>query len=391
MRPLTVAKHARVEQGRESGARLGFRVSARTEIEGRKELRKVLSTWYAREKRDLPWRRTRDPYRIWISEAMLQQTRVETVIPYYRRFLDRFPSVRALASAPVEDVLAAWSGLGYYRRARSLRDAARTILERHAGRFPSRREELLELPGVGPYTAGAIASIAFDHPEPLVDGNVARVFSRLLGRDLSSTDPDVWSVARALVPRKGAGNWNQALMELGALVCTPREPSCPRCPVAGRCEALRTGRVEALPRKRSRPRALEVELVVLAVTDGERWLLEKREARGRMAGLWQMPTVEVPGPKRRGLLFPTRRPRPFRVGRTLCEVRHTITRHRIRATVKRATLESARPGPAFAWIPRERLEEMALTGMTRKCLSAILPARDLASRSRPSNPNRPRS
>ena len=150
--------------------------------------------------------------------------------------------------------------------------------------------------------------------------------------------------------------------------------------------AGRTGRVESLPRKRPRPPALDVELVVLAVTDGRRWLLEKRGARGRMAGLWQMPTVEVPGPERRGLLFPTRAPRPFRVGRTLCEVRHTITRHRIRAKVKRATLESAGPGASFAWVSRERLEGMALTGMTRKCLSAILPAR-----SRPSNPNRPRS
>jgi A/G-specific adenine glycosylase len=361
-------------------------VSALTAIEGRKELGKALGRWFAREKRDLPWRRTRDPYRIWISEAMLQQTRVETVIPYYRRFLARFPTVGALASAPIEDVLGAWSGLGYYRRARSLREAARAVVERHAGRFPSGREELLELPGVGLYTAGAIASIAFDRPEPLVDGNVARVFSRVFGRDLASTDPELWTLARALVPRKGAGDWNQALMELGALVCTPREPSCPRCPIAGRCAARRTGRVGELPRKRPRPPWIDVELVVFAVTDGRRWLLEKRDSRGRMAGLWQMPTVEVPGREREGLLFPIRRPSSLRVGRTLCEVRHTITRHRIRAKVKRATLESSRPGASFAWVPRERLEGMALTGMTRKCLSAIL-----AARSRPSNPNRQRS
>ena len=344
-------------------------------------LHRALGAWFAREKRELPWRRTRDPYRIWISEAMLQQTRVDTVIPFYRRFLARFPTVRALASASIEDVLAAWSGLGYYRRARSLVEAARAVIERHAGRFPSSREELLELPGVGPYTAGAVASIAFDRPEPVVDGNVARVFSRWFGKDFGSNSSELWSLARALVPRKGAGDWNQALMELGALVCTPREPSCPTCPIASRCEALRTGRVEALPRKRPRPSTVDVELVVLAVTDGERWLLEKREARGRMAGLWQMPTVE-----RRGLLFPTRRSRPFRVGRTLCEVRHTITRHRIRAQVKQAALGSSRLGASFAWIPRERLEGMALTGMTRKCLSAIL-----ALGSRPSNPNRPRS
>jgi A/G-specific adenine glycosylase len=346
-------------------------------------LHRALGTWYALEKRDLPWRRTRDPYRIWISEAMLQQTRVETVIPYYRRFLERFPTIGALAAAREEDVLAAWSGLGYYRRARSLREAARAIVERHAGRFPSRREELLELPGVGPYTAGAVASIAFDRPEPLVDGNVARVYSRFFGKDLASKPQELWSLARSLVPRKGAGDWNQALMELGALVCTPREPSCTTCPIARQCDALRSGRVETFPRKRPRPATIDVELVVLAVTDGKRWLLEKREVRGRMAGLWQMPTVERGD---EGRLFPTRRPRAIRVGETLCEVKHTITRHRIRALVKRASLASARPGASFAWVEHERLEGMALTGMTRKCLSAIL-----AARSRPSNPNRQRS
>jgi A/G-specific adenine glycosylase len=356
-----------------------------------RSLQRVLLRWFALEKRDLPWRRTRDPYSIWISEAMLQQTRVETVIPYYRRFLARFPTVEALASASHAEVLGAWSGLGYYRRARSLQNAARAVVDRHTGRFPSTRDGLLELPGIGPYTAGAIASIAFDRPEALVDGNVVRVLSRLFALDLdpstSKGREEFWSRARALVPPKGAGDWNQALMELGALVCTPREPRCPACPLASVCEARLRGRVEELPRKKRRPSTLHVELVVLAVTDGERWLLEKRARAGRMAGMWQMPTVEVPSKgSSEGLLFPTRKPPSLGVGKTLCEVRHTITRHRIRAIVKSATLKSARPEPTFAWVSRDRLEEMALTGMTRKCLSAIL-----AARSTPSNPNRSRS
>jgi A/G-specific adenine glycosylase len=356
-----------------------------------RSLRRVLTRWFALRKRDLPWRRTRDPYSIWISEAMLQQTRVEVVISYYRRFLARFPTVEALAAADHEDVLGAWSGLGYYRRASSLQSAARAVVERHDGRFPSAREQLLELPGIGPYTAGAIASIAFGRQEALVDGNVVRVLARLFALDLdpstSQGREEFWSLARALVPAKGAGDWNQALMELGALVCTPREPRCPACPLASVCEARLQGRVEELPRAKRRPSTLSVVLVVLAVTDGERWLLEKRARTGRMAGMWQMPTLEVPARgSSQGLLFPTRKPASLGVGRTLCEVRHTITRHRIRAVVKRATLKTARPEPTFAWVSCGRLEEMALTGMTRKCLSAIL-----AARSTPSNPTRSRS
>lgn len=360
-------------------------------------LRRSLIGWFAREKRALPWRKTRDPYRVWISEAMLQQTRVETVLPYYERFLDRFPTVEALARARLEDVLAAWSGLGYYRRAHSLQAAAQLVVERHRGRFPSDREGLLELPGVGAYTAGAIASIAFDRPEPLVDGNVARVLCRLFGLDGDPASAEqrrkLWSLARSLVPTKGAADWNQALMELGALVCTPREPRCDGCPLASRCMALREGRVPELPRRKPRRAPVSVEIVVLAVTDGDRWLLERRPARGRMAGLWQMPTIEVPRGRPRGggrarggsprpggagtrdgLLFPLHRPSVLREKGTLCEVRHAITHHRIHAVVKRGILSSREPVPPLAWFPRRGLAEIALTGMTRKCLAAILAA-----------------
>jgi len=333
-------------------------------------LRRDLLRWFAREKRDLPWRRTRDPYRIWISEAMLQQTRVETVIPFYRRFLSRFPTVAALARARPGEVLAAWSGLGYYRRASALHAAARAVVERHGGRFPSRRETLLELPGIGPYTAGAIASIAFDRPEALVDGNVFRVFSRFF----AGGSEDAWSIARRLVPRAGAGNWNQALMELGALICTARDPKCGSCPVARRCRALRLGRVAALPERKGKPAVIRVDAVILAVRGRHRWLLERRPSRGLMAGMWQMPTVQVspPRPERGGRVFPLHRSRAFREFQSLCELRHTITRHRIRATVVRASFAARTPSPPLAWVPLERIEGLPLTGMTRKCLAAIL-------------------
>jgi A/G-specific adenine glycosylase len=227
--------------------------------------RRALPRWYRRHKRDLPWRRTRDPYAIWISEAMLQQTRVETVVSYWRRFLELFPNVATLAAADERDVLAAWSGLGYYRRARALHSAARAIVERHGGEFPSDANHVRELPGIGPYTAGAVLSIAFDQPEALVDGNVARVFCRLFELDAPHESPalkrELWNLARRLVPQDGgAGEWNQALMELGATICTPRSPSCASCPLERRCKASANGRVLELPRTKTRRAPIEVEL-----------------------------------------------------------------------------------------------------------------------------------
>jgi A/G-specific adenine glycosylase len=339
-----------------------------------RSLRRELLRWYRREKRDLPWRASRDPYRVWISEAMLQQTRVETVIGYYGRFLERFPTVEALARSRIDSVLAAWSGLGYYRRARALHEAARAVRDRHDGRFPRDREALLGLPGIGPYTAGAIASIAFDRPEPLVDGNVARVFSRLFA--LARREAP-WEIAARLVPERGAGEWNQALMELGALVCVPRQPACDRCPLASRCRALAEGRVDEFPRRRSRPATIPVEAVVIAVRRGDQWLLERRPARGRMAGLWQLPTIELPASG--GVLFPRRPPASIRMGGRLCEVRHTITRHRIRAIVKSGTLASRKLAESLAWVPGTDLSSLPLTGMTRKCMTAILAARSQSS------------
>ncbi|MBM4014434.1 MAG: A/G-specific adenine glycosylase, partial [Planctomycetes bacterium] len=218
--------------------------------------RSELLAWYRRAHRDLPWRRTTDPWRIWVSEIMLQQTRVDTVLDYYERFLRRFPDVGTLAAAPVTDVLAAWSGLGYYRRARFLHAGARLVRDRHAGRFPRDVAAARELPGIGRSTAGAIVSIAYGTHAAVLDGNVKRVLSRLLAQDLAdgpALERALWPLAEALVDCADAGDVNQALMELGATICLPGSAArCDACPWRARCAARAAGRVAELPRLRPR-------------------------------------------------------------------------------------------------------------------------------------------
>lgn len=261
-------------------------------------LRADLLAWFDRDKRDLPWRRSRDPYAIWLSEVMLQQTQVSTVIPYWTRFLECFPTVRALAAAPLPDVLALWRGLGYYARARNLHRAAQEIVSRFGGALPSTVEELSSLPGFGRYTAGAVASIAFGQPAPLVDGNVARVLSRLFEVDGAPGDRDrertLWALAEALAPGERPGDLNQALMELGALICKPEGPTCLLCPVRARCRALRAGRVDQLPPPKVRAARKRLRLAVAVWEREGRVLLGRREEKGLFGGLWELPSVEVP-------------------------------------------------------------------------------------------------
>ncbi len=254
-------------------------------------LRRRILAWYARTKRDLPWRRTRDPYAIWVSEIMLQQTRVETVVPFYQRFLRRFPDVASLARAREPAVLAAWSGLGYYRRARNLHDAARLVVRERAGRIPDTREALLGLPGIGAYAAGAIASIAFGRAEAAVDGNVIRVLARIAGlrgrRDSAALKSRVRALAESLAHGPRAGDWTQALMELGATRCLPREPICEACPAARFCAARRSGEPDRFPEASGAraPRA-ERRLLLLAKAGG-RVLLVPDEADSRST--WTLP------------------------------------------------------------------------------------------------------
>nr|QKW93643.1 adenine DNA glycosylase [Vitiosangium cumulatum] len=270
---------------------------ALVEPERREKLRSRLLEWYDRQKRDLPWRRTRDPYAIWLSEVMLQQTQVATVIPYWERFLQRFPTVEALAAAPLPDVLATWRGLGYYSRARNLHRAAQEVVARFGGRLPSTAAELLTLPGFGRYTSGAVASIAFGEPAPLVDGNVARVLSRLFEVEGAPGDrareAKLWALATELVHGERPGDFNQALMEHGATVCRPESPLCLLCPVREVCLAYHHGRVDELPPAKVRAAPKRMTLAVAVWAHEGRLLLARRAEKGLFGGLWELPAAEV--------------------------------------------------------------------------------------------------
>jgi|GEM_PF-259742 len=270
------------------------------------ELRKHLFAdrlvlWFRANQRDLPWRRTKDPYHIWVSEIMLQQTRVDTVIPYYERFISRYPTVEALAEATEADLLKVWEGLGYYSRVRNMQLAAKTVQQEYGGKIPATREEISKLKGIGPYTAGAVLSIAYGAPEPAVDGNVLRVISRYfsLYDDIAkpSTRSKVEQLVGEIIPDDAAADFNQALMELGALICTPRSPSCGTCPVGGSCSAHLAGIAEELPikTKAKKPRIEERAAYIIEGT-GERQgmvMLRKRPDEGLLARMWELPNEQL--------------------------------------------------------------------------------------------------
>ena len=255
-----------------------------------------LLAWYRANRRDLPWRRTKDPYAVWISEIMLQQTRVEAVKPYYARFMKAFPTVAALASADEEYLLKRWEGLGYYSRARNLQKAARAVMTEHGGKLPSSYESLLRLSGIGDYTAGAIASIAFDLRVPAIDGNVLRVLARVTGSHddiMQPTTKKTWRQALEKVIPEAAGDFTQSLIELGATVCVPNgEAKCGECPLRPYCTAAREGLVDELPvRQAKKPRRIENKTVFL-IMDENRTVLHKRPSKGLLAGLYEYPNVE---------------------------------------------------------------------------------------------------
>jgi A/G-specific adenine glycosylase len=326
----------------------------------------ALTAWFEGAARDLPWRRTKDPYAIWVSEVMLQQTRVDTVKPYYARFLERFPTVAKLAEAELDHVLEAWSGLGYYRRARVLYAAAREVTTRYGGAVPGTAKGLLELPGVGAYTAGAIASIAYGERVPLVDGNVARVLSRLFAIDhvlgTSASNKALWSTAERLVPAANPGIFNQSLMELGATVCTPREPSCASCPVAKWCRARAEGRTNELPIVAPKKEVPSFQLVALVLARGPLVLFGRRAGDGLFGGMWEPPTVEARSiaaalPMLVELGAPVGDATPHASG----EIRHVLSHKKLRVKVARAVhagrepkVTLGAPYDAAAWLdPRD--------------------------------------
>ncbi len=344
-----------------------------------RELHDGLLAWYREQKRDLPWRRTRDPYAIWVSEVMLQQTRVETVIPYYERFLARFPTPLALAEAPTDDVLALWSGLGYYRRARLLQRGAASLAG-GGGALPTTRGRLRDVPGIGPYTAGAIASIAFGEPVGLVDGNVARVLARVfvLEDDMRGVGMKRAQVlADHLVARDDPGAWNQALMELGATVCTPRSPSCDACPLALRCGARAAGRQASLPvlSAKAKPTESHVEAVVARL--GDAVLLGRRAGDRLFGGMWEPPLAEV-APERAhpllraeaGLALAGTPERAGTVVHVLSHRRMTIDVIRVPLATPPTPSPASIPGyDAFRMVPRDDLGTLGVSTLARKVLT----------------------
>ncbi|WP_083798156.1 A/G-specific adenine glycosylase [Pseudoramibacter alactolyticus] len=314
----------------------------------RASIAKALLTWFAENKRNLPFRHAdgqgrKDPYAIWISEIMAQQTQIDTLLPYYERFIHQFPDVAALAAAEEDAVLKTWEGLGYYSRARNLRKAAQTIQSNFNGRFPAAYADILSLPGIGPYTAGAIASIAFDLPVAAVDGNVMRVITRLAdwSIDIAGSDAKkrIGAVVTDLMPEEAPGDFNEALMELGALVCTPNAPACLLCPWRDHCRALAAGRTESLPVKTKRVRHRILNVAVGLVTDRRgRLLIEKRPAKGLLAGLWGLPIVEAndnAAPLDAALSAQLNRPMQ---GHYLGEAKHVFTHRTWRMRVYRYTV-----------------------------------------------------
>jgi A/G-specific adenine glycosylase len=256
-----------------------------------------LLAWYAKNKRDLPWRDQPDAYAVWVSEIMLQQTRVETVIPYFERWMARFPTITDLASASQQQVLAAWEGLGYYSRARNLHKAAQIVREEYSGSLPADLQALRSLPGIGPYTAGAIASIAFGLDEPVVDGNIRRLFARIfdvqdpLGS--SAAERRFWDLAQDLLPSTMAGEFNQALMDLGATVCMPHEPHCPACPLKDFCQAYERGLQAARPVKKQKHQIPHYLVAAAVIEDSNSYLIVRRPEEGLLGGLWEFPGGKV--------------------------------------------------------------------------------------------------
>ncbi len=259
------------------------------------KFQKKLEHWYSVHHRKLPWRKTRDPYKIWISEIMLQQTTVQAVIPYYNRWLKLFPDVKTLSEAPLQKVLKAWQGLGYYQRAKHLHQAANIIMETHEGQIPREYEDLKRLPGFGPYTIAALLSFAYDEPYPVMDANVRRVMMRLMSMHRKASpknDKELFRFVTPLLPKKRMGTYNQALMELGALICRPKNPLCLLCPVSRFCQAYKSGEQEIIPHPRKRSYK-KIEAVVGIVQKQGKFLIQKRPSNGLLADLWEFPGGKI--------------------------------------------------------------------------------------------------
>lgn len=350
----------------------------------RRNVAQHLLAYYRTTARKLPWRDNPTGYGVWVSEMMLQQTQVATVLPYYQRWMSRFPTLESLAKATEADVLALWQGLGYYARARALHAGAQYVLETRDGQLPRSAGELRALPGIGPYTAGAIASIAFEEPAPIVDGNVIRVLCRVFGLTGSPMHQPLkgflWQLAEALIPPNDARDFNQALMEFGAMCCTPKNPLCRECPLRKQCYAHTNNAVERLPALPERPKATQVVNVAALVRRGDRVLVGQLPAdASRWASMWQFPNVNLDDqePESEGLQRALRTwcGTSGHVGARLHSLQHSVTRYRITVHLYEVTLHDA-PGPglcqALVWGDHHQLTQLAMPAAHRKLASRVL-------------------
>jgi A/G-specific adenine glycosylase len=362
-----------------------------------KRLVPVLVNWFAHHARDLPWRHTRDPYAIWVSEIMLQQTQVKTVIPYYERWMRALPNVRSLARASSQRLHKLWEGLGYYTRVRNMQKAAQLICKEHEARFPERFEDVLALPGIGRYTAGAICSIAFNQPTPILDGNVIRVLTRVFGITAdpteTKTNAQLWQLAGCLVSESARNNrtsdfglrtspcppcsaLNQSLMELGATICTPRNPICTACPIRRSCVARRDDIIEQLPAGKSRPKTTVRHMQAFIVRNRNRYLAVQRPQNGINGGLWEFPCLEL-----KPRTTATREPASQVAGvsirnpRLLGTIHHSITRYRFIVDVYDATL--IQPDEVSydcgRWLTRAELGRLPFSAAHRRIADTLLP------------------
>jgi A/G-specific adenine glycosylase len=357
----------------------------------RTRFRAALRSWYGAHARALPWRETHDPYAILVSEIMLQQTQTATVISYYRRFLARFPDVASLAQADEQDVLRLWEGLGYYRRARSLHRAAKEVVDRFGRQFPRDVETIRTLPGVGRYTAGAVASFAFDAQAPIVEANTQRLYARLAAIEDDLTKPAsqrrLWSIAEALLPREEPGKFNQALMDLGSVICTPKRPRCQECPVAKQCDAYASNAVDRIPAPKRPPNWESVEETLWIVRDDDRVFLRQRGPDERWAGLWDFVRLgasdlqaEAGGPSTPEATLPLAEAvvgQPLDFAGRFAVLKHGVTRFRITLVCLEATVRrqgrggrrSAKQATAEAgvlWATPEEMASLPLSTTARK-------------------------
>jgi A/G-specific adenine glycosylase len=335
-----------------------------------KRIAQKLLTWYEEHGRILPWRGLADPYAIWVSEIMLQQTRVETVIPYFEKWMKRFPTMAILAGANEQEVLNLWEGLGYYSRARNLLEAARIIRSEYEGEVPHSMTDLRKLPGVGRYTAGAIASMAFDMDEPTMDGNIRRVFARIINLEIPANSSEgvkkLWTFAAENLPKGRAGDYNQAIMDLGAIICLPKRPLCRLCPVAKACQAQKTGVQEMRPVLKPKVEVPTVQQAAVVIVQRGRVLLNKRPSEGLLGGLWEFPNGRVPSDPGKGMVNAVKKEYgiAIRKGETLGIIRHTYSHFKTVVHVYSGSLAGGMPvggkkgrvTKKFKWVKLSELE-----------------------------------